>query len=172
MCLPLPMVLLQCIIFRPLTGYTLMKNLSFVLCSAVLNYLPSPYGVYCRMHGTLDRYLRNYLPSPYGVHCAECQEQCISFCGLTLPSPYGVYHNRGRKEVCELTAPLPSPYGVYLECGWQPQAEMRLLFRPLTGCTCKNIQKAAAKHPVNQPFSTGTFLLYHNLNQKGIPQSK
>lgn len=35
------------------------------------------------------------LPSPYGVHCAECQEQCISFCGLTLPSPYGVYCGAG-----------------------------------------------------------------------------
>lgn len=92
----------------------------------------------------------HHFPSPYGVHCAECQEQCISFCGLTLPSPYGVYPRRA----------------------WIEMKENGLFFRPLTGCTCKNIQKAAAKLPVNQTFSTGMFSLYHNLNQKGIPQSK
>ena len=156
--------------------------------------LPSPYGVYLPFFAIFKPQISDYSSVPLrGVPQDQTEETLEAL--FILPSPYGVYLHLSyssnnvsslffrpltgctatNAETAAKAAQfiLPSPYGVYPACIRANDSPLQsLFFRPLTGCTSKNIQKAAAKRPVNQPFSTGIFLLYHNLNQKGILQSK
>ena len=154
------------IVFRPLTGYTVTP---FIMrAPAVLDSLPSPYGVYRASETKSVPTARDSLPSPYGVY--RQNYECFEWIKAdSLPSPYGVYPVPEHIIVEYFGDSLPSPYGVYLFPRSFTTPPSAIVFRPLTGYTSKNIQKVTAKHPANQTFSTSIILLYHTPLQKGIP---